>query len=118
MRTAASDILEYPYVSISSVRSTLKKCTAFSSLLGFTHLKLILEPCTTSGVYLESYLTSMKLLAVSIFAPSWIFGKVLNVALQPRFLIFFHYLCLNTLMRIQTFCFFFLKECSCFAHVT
>ena len=51
-----------PYVEISS---TLKKCTVFSSILVFIHFKLILESCTTSGVYLEPYQTSMmKLLAV------------------------------------------------------
>ena len=35
-------------------------------------------------------------------APSEILGKVLNMALQPRFLICF--LCLDTWMNIQTFC--------------
>ena len=43
VQTAASDILGYPYVGISSARSTLKKCTAFSSILLFIHFKLILE---------------------------------------------------------------------------
>ena len=65
MRTAASDILRYPYVGISSVRSILKICTVFFSILLFIHFKLILESCTTSGVYLEQYQTSiMKFLAV------------------------------------------------------
>ena len=65
MRTAAPDILGYPYVKISSTRSTLKKCTVFSSILEFIHFKLILKSCTTSGVYLEQYYTSMmKPLAV------------------------------------------------------
>ena len=63
--SAASDIFGYPYVELSSARSTLKKCTFFSSILVFIHFKLILESCTTSGVYLELYQTStMKLLAV------------------------------------------------------
>ena len=63
--TAASDILGYPCVEISSAISTLKKCTVFSSILVFIHFKLILESCTTSGVYLQPYQTSMmKLLAV------------------------------------------------------
>ena len=65
MLTAAFDILGYPYVEVSSSRSTLKKCTVFSSILVFIHFRLILESCTTSGVYLEQYETSMmKLLAV------------------------------------------------------
>ena len=65
VQTAASDILGYLYVGISSARSTLKKCTVFSSILVFIHFKLILESCATSGVYLEPYQTSMtKLLAV------------------------------------------------------
>ena len=65
MGTAASDILGYPYVEISSARSTLKKCTVFSSILVFIHFKLILESSTDSGVYLEPYQTAMvKLLAV------------------------------------------------------
>ena len=65
MRTAASDILGYPCVETSFPRSTLKKCTVFSSILVFIHFKLILESCTTSGVYLEQYQTSiMKFLAV------------------------------------------------------
>ena len=64
VRTAASDILGYPHVGISA-RFTLKKCTVFSSILLFIHFKLILESCTTSGVYLEQYQTSiMKFLAV------------------------------------------------------
>ena len=51
-----------PYVEISS---TLKKWTVFSSILVFIHFKLILESCTTSGVYLEPHQTSMmKVLAV------------------------------------------------------
>ena len=50
----------------SSARSTLTKCTVFSSILVFIHFKLILESCTTSGVYLQPYQTSMmKLLAVA-----------------------------------------------------
>ena len=65
VRTAASDILGYPYVGISSARSIFQKCTVFSSILVFIHFKLILESCTTSGVYLEPYQTAMmKLLAV------------------------------------------------------
>ena len=63
-RTAASDIFGYPYVDVSSARSTVKKYTVCSSILVFIHFKLILESCTTSGVYLEQYQTSMmKLLA-------------------------------------------------------
>ena len=63
--TVASDFLGYPYIGISFPRSTLKKCTVFSSILVFIHFKLILESCATSGVYLEPYQTSMtKLLAV------------------------------------------------------
>ena len=66
VRTAASDILGYTYVEISSARSTLKKCTVFSNILVFIHFKLILESCTTSGVYLKQYQASMmKLLAVA-----------------------------------------------------
>ena len=65
MRTATSDILGYPYIGISSAKSTLKKCTVFSSILVFIHFKLILESCTTSVMYLQSCQTSMmKLLAV------------------------------------------------------
>ena len=51
--------LGYPCLGISSTRSTLKKCTVFSSILVFIHFKLILEFCATSGVYLEPYQTSM-----------------------------------------------------------
>ena len=58
-QTAASDILGYTYVGISSTRSTLKKCTVFSSILVFIHFKLLLECCRTWGVYLEAYQTSM-----------------------------------------------------------
>ena len=50
VRTAASDILEYPHVGISIARSTLKKCTVFSSIFLFIYSKLILESCTTSRV--------------------------------------------------------------------
>ena len=65
VRAAASDILGYPYVEISFARSTLKKCSIFSSILVVIHIKLILESCTTSGVYLQPYQTSMmKLFAV------------------------------------------------------
>ena len=68
VRTAASDILGYLYAEISSTRSTLKKCTVFSSIMLFIHFILILESCTTSGVYLQPYQTSMmKLLAVAFF---------------------------------------------------
>ena len=58
-QTAASNIVGYPYTGISSTRSTLKKCTVFSSILVFIHFEWILESSTTSGVYLESYQTSM-----------------------------------------------------------
>ena len=109
VRTAASDILVYPYLRISSVTSTLKKCTVFSSILVFIHFKLILESCATSGVYLEPYQTSMtKLLAVVFWQKYSIItltGKVLNTVLQPRFLIFFQFLYLDTWMNMQTFCF-------------
>ena len=59
VQTAASDILGYPYVGISCIRSTLKKCTTSSSILVFVHFKLILESCRTPGVYLEPCQTSM-----------------------------------------------------------
>ena len=66
VRTATSDILGYPYIEISSAKSTFKKCTVFSSILVFIHFKLILESCTTSVVYLQPYQTSMmKLLPVA-----------------------------------------------------
>ena len=69
VRTAASDILGYPYLGISSVTPTLNKCTVSSSNSVFIHFKLILESCTISVVYLQPYQTSMiKLLAVCIFA--------------------------------------------------
>ena len=65
VRSAASDILGYPYIGISSARSTLKISTVFSSIFWFIHLKLILESYITSGVYLEQYQISMtKFLAV------------------------------------------------------
>ena len=58
--------LAYPRVEISSGRSTLKKCKVFSIILVFIHFKLILESCTTSGVYLQPYQRSMmKLLAIA-----------------------------------------------------
>ena len=67
-RTAASDIFGYPYVDVSSARSTVKKCTVCSSILVFIHFKLILESCTTSGVYLEQYQTSTMKLLVAVFS--------------------------------------------------
>ena len=68
VRTAASDILGYPYIEICFAKSRFKKCTVFSSILVFIHFKLILESCTTSVVYLQPYQTSMmKLLAVAFF---------------------------------------------------
>ena len=67
VQTAASDILGYPYAEISSTRSTLKKCTVFSSIMLFIHFILILESCTTSGVYLQSYQTSMMQLLAVVF---------------------------------------------------
>ena len=69
VQTAASDIiLGYPYVEISSARSTLKKRTVLSSILVFIYFKLILESCTTSGVYLKQYKTSMMKLLVVLFS--------------------------------------------------
>ena len=66
VRTAASDILGYPYLGISSVTPTLNKCTVSSSISVFIYFKLILESCTISVVYLQPYQTSMiKLLAVA-----------------------------------------------------
>ena len=65
MRTATSDILGYPYIQISSAKTTFKKCTVFWSILVFIHFKLILESFTASVAYLQTYQTSMmKLLAV------------------------------------------------------
>ena len=52
-------------LEISSARSTLKKCTVLSSISVLIDFKLILEPCTTSGVYFQLYQTSMmKVLAI------------------------------------------------------
>ena len=59
VRTAASDILGYLYIGISTTKFTLKKYTVFSSILLFIQFKLILESCRTSGVYLEPYQTYM-----------------------------------------------------------
>ena len=84
--TTASDIMGYPYVAVSCARSTLKKCTVFCCILVFIHFKLILESwCRNS--------------------PVMIFGKVLRTILQPRCLIFIHFLRLDTWMNIWTFCF-------------
>ena len=66
--TVASDILGYPYVEKSSARSTLKKCTVFFNILVFIHFKLILEYCTSSGMYLEQYQTSMMNLLAALFS--------------------------------------------------
>ena len=63
VQTAASDILGYPYVKISSAKSTLNKCTVF-----FNILVLILESCTTSGVYLKQCQTSMMKLLAFVFS--------------------------------------------------
>ena len=53
-------------VEISSAKSTLKKCTVFSSISVLIDFKLILESCTTSGMYLQPYQTSMmKPLAIA-----------------------------------------------------
>ena len=63
VQTAASDIFGCPYVGVSSAGSTVKKCKVCSSILVFIHFKLVLESCTTSGVYLEQYqISTMKLL--------------------------------------------------------
>ena len=51
LQTATSDIFGYRYIWMSSTRSTLKKYTVFSSILVFIYFKLILEFCTTSGLY-------------------------------------------------------------------
>ena len=59
VRTAVPDILGYHYIGISYTKSTLKKCTLFSSILVFIHFKLILESWRTSGVYLEPYQKSV-----------------------------------------------------------
>ena len=99
VRTAASDILEYPYVGMSSARSTLKKCTIFSSILLFIHFKLILESYTTSGVYLEQYQTSMMKFLAVVFSQKrsitdiWQGSKYCSAFF---FLIFFHFLYLVT----------------------
>ena len=106
--SAASDIFGYPYVELSSARSTLKKCTVFSSILVFIHFKLILESCTTSGVYLQLYqISTMKLLAV-------VFSKKRSIIdiwqgskyeLGASFFNIFHFLCLDTWVNIWTFSF-------------
>ena len=82
VQTAASDILGYPYVGISSARSTLTKWTIFFSILVFINFKLILKSCTASGVYLEPYQTSMKKLLPVVFSQKRFIidiCKVLNV---------------------------------------
>ena len=63
VQTAAFDILGYPYVKISSAKSTLNKCTVF-----FNILVLILKSCTTSGVYLKQCQTSMMKLLAFVFS--------------------------------------------------
>ena len=108
--TVVSDILGYPYVEISSARSTLKKCTAFSNIMTFIHFKLILESCITSGVYLEQYQTSMMNLLAALFSQKrsiidiWQGSKYSSAAL---FLNIFPLSCSVTWMNIWTFCFSF-----------
>ena len=68
MWTAAFDILGYPYVEVSSSRSTLKKCAVFSSIFVFIHVKLILQSCTTWGVYLDQYEKPMMKLLAAVFS--------------------------------------------------
>ena len=99
VRTAASDILGYPYVEILSKMSTLKQCTVFSSILVFTHFKLILESCTISGVYLEPDQTSM--MQKRSTQDIWQGSKYGSIA---SFLIFFYFLRLDTWMNIWAFC--------------
>ena len=83
VQTAAFDItLGYPYVEIFYARSTLKKCPVFSSILVFIYLKLILESCKTSGVYLKQYQTSMMKLSVVLFSQK---RCIINIWLSSKY---------------------------------
>ena len=116
VRTAAFDMLGYPYIGISSVRFTLKKYTVFSRILVFIHFKSILESCTTSGVYLEPYQTSMmkrfcknswQLLAV-VFSQKYSIIDIWQCSKYGSadlFFIFVYFLPLHSCVIIRTFCF-------------
>ena len=113
VQTAASDIiLGYRYVDISSARSILKKCTVFSSILVFIYLKLILESCTTSGVYLKQYQTSMMKLLIVLFSQK---RSIIDIWQGSKYgfgCSFFKTFPLSLYMNIF---FFLLKVCSYFA---
>ena len=113
VRTAASDILGYLYVGIFSTRSTLKKCTVFSSILVFISFKLILESCRTSVVYLEPYQTYMmqKRSVIDIW-------QVSKSDSATSFLRYFSSFFVWILEWTYEHFVFLLKTCSKFAHVT
>ena len=109
VRTAASGILGFPYVRISSTRSTLRKCTVFSIILVFIHFKLILESCTNSWAYLEIFMMQ-KRSTIDI----WQVPKYGSAAsFFNTFSTFFLWI-LEWIFEH----FFFLKVCSYFAHAT
>ena len=98
VRTAGSDISGCTYVEISSARFALTKCTVFSRILVFSHFKLILESCTTSGVCLRQYQTSIIKLLVVLFSQKRSFKR----SFSPKETIFL----LRTLNDITSFNFF------------
>ena len=104
VRTAASDILGYSYVEISSVRSTFKKCAIFSDILVFIHFKLILESCTT-------FVFSQKHSIIDILQGS-------KYGSAASFFNFFTTFFVWLLEWIYEHFIFLLKVCSYFAHVT
>ena len=119
MRTATSDILGYSYIEIYSAKSTFKKCTVFWSILVFIHFKLILESCTTSGVYLEQYQTSiMKFLAV-IFSQKLFIIDIWQGSKYGSAASFFNIFPLSLFGYLNEYMniFFLLKVWSYFAHV-
>ena len=113
VRAATFDILGHPYVGISSTRSTLKKFTVFFSILVFIHFKLILEPCRTSGAYLEPYQISImqKCSVIDI----WLGSKYDSAASFLKY--FFSFFVWIFEWMYEHFV-FLLKTCSYFAHVT
>ena len=121
VRTAAPDILGYPYVEISSTRFTLKKCTVFSRILEFIHFKLILESCTTSEVYLEQYYTSMMKPLAVVFSQKHSIIDIWQGSKYGSAVSFFNIFPLSLfgyLNEYMNIFFFLLKVWSYFAHVT
>ena len=107
VRTAASDILEYPHVGISIARSTLKKCTVCSSIFLFIYSKLILESCTTSTVVFRTISNIYDKVFSRCIFPETLHHRYLQGSKYDSAVLFFNIFklfCLATWINIWTFC--------------